>query len=121
MPDLKCPFCGAQPLEHSTKHWACGTPRDSKPPSGPRSTHCQLNAAKTRLDDFAALAAEQCGHSPESTQDPLEAIRRELARLRERVAAWRQWRRTIPPADYPPCPGEARLQDRCDQTSPEGG
>lgn len=85
MPDLtKCPFCGAprnadftDPL---TPTFACGTCEIAD--GLLRSPHCKLNVAQARLEALEALAVEQCGHTPESATDPLESIRRELARLR---------------------------------------
>lgn len=59
--------------------WTCGSQLQGLDPW--QSKDCRLEALES-------LAVEQCGHDPESTTDPLEAIRRELARLREDAARW---------------------------------
>lgn len=33
-----------------------------------------------------------------------------VRQLQQEIAAWRQWRASLPPGDYPPCPGEVQLQ-----------
>ncbi len=83
MPDLtKCPWCAAGRKTSELGivigiRWTCGSQLQGLDPW--QSKDCRLDALET-------LAAEQCGHSPESADGPLEAIRRELARLRAQNA-----------------------------------
>lgn len=130
MPDLtKCPFCGvhAASNEEGDYHraWSCGTVIDMDG-MAPRQAAACLNrqadaahaVATARLDALEQLAAEECGHDPASTTDPLEAIRRELARLRADADCWTCEDCGASRLDLDPSAGEAAVKAA---TSPGGG
>lgn len=114
MPHLSnCPFCGAGAHKaprfgNEGTEWKCGSFKSGVQTW--QSQDCKLDSAQARLDALEQLAAEQCGHSPESTTDPLEAIRRELARLRADADCWTCEDCGASRLDLDPATGEAAVK-----------